>query len=140
MNASKLIAFNFHFAVWLSILGGAAALGHPDFVIPDSDGLYDPLRNNFLIIIGYLVFSQIGLWYFRYLKDGRIEALLMAYTFLATAAGAKFYGMVNNLPVSDLFVGVAAYLAFAHGLYYVAGQAQADKPADGKAGRREPDV
>ena len=88
MNANKLIAFNFQFAVWLSIVGGIAALNYPDFIVPDNDGMYGPLRNNFLIVIGYLVFSQLGLWFFRYLKGSRIEALIMAYTFFATAVGA----------------------------------------------------
>ena len=121
MNANKLIAFNFHFSVWLSILGGVAALNYPDFMVPDNDGLYGPLRNNFLIVTGYLVFSQVGLWALRYRKGGRLEALIMAYSFLATAAGAKFYGMVNGLAVSDAFVVALGYLAASHGLYYAVG-------------------
>jgi hypothetical protein len=142
MNANKLIAFNFYLAVWLSIAGGIAALNFPDFVIPDDDGMYGPLRNNFLIVIGYLLFSQIGLWYFRYLRGSRIEALIMAYTFFVTAAGAKFYGAVNNLPVSDIFVGAMLYFAFSHGLYYFAGQGKADEPASRKppSERRESDL
>jgi hypothetical protein len=129
MNANKLINFNFHFSVWLSILGGIAALNFPDLVIPDNDGMYGPLRNNFLIAVGYLVFSQIGLWYVRYLRGSRFEALIMAYTFLATAAGAKFYGAVNGLPVSDIFVASLLYLGFSHGIYYFAGRGKADEPA-----------
>lgn len=141
MNASKLIAFNFHFSVWLSILGGVAVFNFPDFIVPDDgEGTYGPLRNNFLIVMGYLVISQLGLWYFRYLKGSRLEALFMAYTFFATATGAKVYGTLNDLPVSDTFVAVVAYLAVSHGLYYMAGQMLADEEAaaESQDGRRKP--
>jgi len=136
MNSNNLISFNFHFAVWLSILGGAAVIGHPDFVVPDEDGMYGPLLNNFLIVIGYLVAGQLGLWYFRYLKGSRLEALIMAYTFFATAAGAKFYGAVNGLPISDAFIAVMAYLALSHGAYYAAGQFDPNTAG----GQHEPDA
>ncbi|SMF93815.1 hypothetical protein SAMN02949497_1107 [Methylomagnum ishizawai] len=139
MNIQKLVSFNFHFAVWLSILGGIAVINHPDFIVPDDDGMYGPLLNNFLVVIGYLVFSQLGLWYFRYLKGSRIEALIMAYTFFATAVGAKFYGMVNNLPVSDAFVMAMAYLAVSHGFYYAAGLMEAETRA-AQAKHPGPDV
>ena len=122
MSPEKLITFNFHFAVWLSILGGIAAFNFPDFILVDDEGMYGPLRNNLLIAVGYLVFSQIGLWYFRYLRGSRFEALFMAYTFLATAAGAKVFGEVNGLPISGVFIAVLVYLAFSHGLYYFAGR------------------
>ena len=36
--------------------------------------------------------------------------------------------MVHSLPVSDIFVAALAYLALAHGLYYVAGQIKPDAP------------
>jgi hypothetical protein len=129
MNANKLVAFNFHVSVWVSILGGIAALNFPDFILPDEEGMYGPLRNNILFAVGYLMFGQIGLWYFRYLRGSRFEALFMAYTFFATAAGAKFYGEVNGLPVSNVFVAVLIYLAVSHGLYYFAGRSKADEPA-----------
>jgi hypothetical protein len=129
MSANKLINFNFHLSVWLSILGGIAALYFPDFILPDEESMYGPLRNNILFVIGYLMFGQIGLWYFRYLRGSRFEALFMAYTFFATAAGAKFYGEVNDLPVSNVFVAVLIYLAISHGLYYFAGRNKDDEPA-----------
>lgn len=118
MNSDKLITFNFYFSVWLSIIGGIAFIVYPDLVVPDEEGVYGPLRNNLLIAIGYLVISQIGLWFFRYIHGSKFEALFMAYTFLATAAGASFYGNVNSLPVSTTFVSALVYLAFSHGLYY----------------------
>jgi hypothetical protein len=127
MNADKLITLNFHVAVWLSILGGIAAFNFPDFVMPDEDGMYGPLRNNVLIAVGYLVFSQVGLWYLRYLRGSRFEAIFMAYTFLATAAGAKFFAEVNGLPITNFFIYSLLYLAFSHGLYYVAGKARNDQ-------------
>lgn len=138
MNAPKLIAFNFHFAVWLSILGGLAALNSPDIVVPYDDGLYGPLRNNFLIAIGYLLFSQVALWYLRYLRGSRIEALVMAYTFFATAVGGKVYALVNGVPVSNIFFAVLIYLAISHALYYIAGRVatgETDGPGSSAKGR-----
>ena len=129
MNANKLITLNFHLSVWISILGGIAALNFPDFVLPDEEGLYGPLRNNLLFAVGYLLFGQIGLWYSRYLRCGRFEALFMAYTFFATAMGAKVYAAMNGLPVSDIFVAVLIYLAVSHGLYFFAGRGKTDEPA-----------
>lgn len=122
MNINKFISFNFHFSVWLAILGGILAFNFPDAIIPDEDGMYGPLRNNVMIAIGYLVFSEIGLWYFRYLRGGHFEALFMAYTFLATGLGAKFYSEINGLPVSGEFVGITLYIAASHGWYYFAGR------------------
>lgn len=129
MNTHKLITVNFHLSVWLSILGGLAVFNFPDFIVPDEEGLFGPLRNNLLIAIGYLVLSQIGLWYFRYLRGSRFEALFMAYTFLITAAGAKFYATINGLPVSSLFLAGSLYVALSHGLYYFAGRIQTDESA-----------
>lgn len=122
MNLRKLVTYHFHFAVWLSILGGMAAFNNPDLVLADDEGMYGPLRNNLLFAVGYLLLGQIGLWYVRYLKGGHFEALVMGYTFLATAFGAKVYAEVNGLPVSDYFVMALFYFALAHGLYYFLGQ------------------
>ena len=129
MNSNKLVSINFHFSVWVSILGAIAVLNYPDVIVPDADGLYGPLRNNLLIAVGYLLVGQLGLWYLRYLRGSRFEAILMAYTFLATAAGAKFFGEVNGLPVSNVFIGVLLYCAFSHGLYYFFGRAGGETQA-----------
>lgn len=122
MNLRKLVTYHFHFAVWLSILGGMAAFNSPDLLLADEEGMYGPLRNNLLFAVGYLLLGQIGLWYVRYLKGGYFEALVMGYTFLATAFGAKVYAEVNGLPVSDYFVMALFYFAFAHVLYYFLGR------------------
>lgn len=128
MNADKLISGNFHLSVWISIVGGIIALNFPDFIVPDGDSLYGPLRNNLLIAVGYLLAGQIGLWYVRYLRGSRLEAVIMAYTFLATAAGAKFYGAINGMPVSPVFLGILLYCSVSHGLYYFAGRGSTEAP------------
>ncbi|HYE34650.1 hypothetical protein [Methylocaldum sp.] len=115
---NRAVALNFHFAVWLSILGGFAALNEPGLIIPDAEGLYGPLRNNLFIVVGYLLISQIGLWYFRYRRGSRIEALLIGFIFLLTAGGAEFYAMLNDLPIRQTFVLALVYLGFSHILYY----------------------
>lgn len=122
MSLRKLVTYHFHFAVWLSILGGIAAFNRPDLVLADDEGMYGPLRNNLLFAVGYLLLGQIGLWYLRYLKGGHFEALVMGYTFLATAFGAGVYAEVNGLPISSYFVMALFYFAFAHGLYYFLGR------------------
>ena len=134
MNLKKFVTLHFHVAVWLSIIGGMVAFNAPDLVVmPDEEGLYGPLRNNLLFAVGYLLIGQIGLWYFRYLKGGYFEALVMGYTFLATAFGAKVYADVNGLPVSNTFITVLFYFAFAHGLYYFLGRP--DKPEEDSSRR-----
>ncbi len=122
MNLHRLVTYHFHFAVWLSIFCGMAAFNNPDLVIADDEGMYGPLRNNLLFAVAYLLLGQIGLWYVRYLKGGHFEALVMGYTFLATAFGAQVYAEVNGLPVSRYFMMALVYFAFAHGLYYFLGK------------------
>ena len=85
MMLRKFVTLHFHLAVWLSILGGIAAFTYPDLIIVDDEGLFGPLRHNLLFAVAYLLLGQIGLWYLRYLRGGYSEALLMGYTFLATA-------------------------------------------------------
>lgn len=133
MNLQKLVTYHFHFAVWLSIVCGIAAFNDPGLVMNDDEGMYGPLRNNLLFAVGYLLVGQIGLWYVRYLKGGYFEALVMGYTFLATAFGAGVYAEVNGLPVSNAFIIILFYFAFAHGLYYFLGKpasAESAGPAD----------
>jgi hypothetical protein len=122
MTNRKILDLNFHVAVWFSIIAGVVVLNFPDLIIQSDDGLYGPLRNNILIAIGYLLFGQIGLWYFCYLRGRRAEALFMGYTFLATAVGVKVYGEINGLPVSMMFVAALVYVAVSHGLYFFAGR------------------
>ncbi|WP_434148091.1 hypothetical protein ACR2R6_12670 [Methylocaldum gracile subsp. desertum] len=115
---NRAITLNFHFAVWLSILGGIAVLGNLNLVIPEAEGFYGPMRNNLFIVVGYLLISQIVLWYFRYRRGSRIEALLMGLIFLLTAGGVELYAMLNDLPISQIFVFASVYLGAAHILYY----------------------
>ena len=126
MNLQKFVTLHFHFAVWLSIACGIAAFNNPELVLSDEDGMYGPLRNNLLFAVGYLLLGQIGLWYVRYLKGGYFEALVMGYTFLATAFGAKVYADVNGMPVSGYFIMALLYFALAHGLYYFLGRRRED--------------
>ncbi len=128
MNIKNIVTWHFHLAVWLSVMCGIAAFNQPELVIPDEEGLYGPLRNNLLFAVGYLMLGQIGLWALRYQKGGYFEALVMGYTFMATAFGAKIYAEVNGLPVSESFIMALYYFAFAHGLYYFLA-----RPASGQA-------
>lgn len=131
MTLRKLVTWHFFIAVWASILCGIAAFNNPDLVIYDDEGMYGPLRNNLLFAVGYLLIGQIGLWYARYQKGGYFEALVMGYTFMATAFGAKVYADVNGLPVSSVFVMALFYFAFAHVIYYVLGRpAKTEKDSD----------
>lgn len=114
----RAVTFNFHFAVWLSIFGGIAVLANLDLVLPEAEGLHGPLRNNLFIVVGYLLISQIVLWYFRYRRGSRIEALLMGLIFFLTAGGVVFYAILNNLPISPLFILALVYLGASHLLYY----------------------
>lgn len=123
----RAVTFNFHFAVWLSLLGGIAVLANPDLVLPEAEGLYGPLRNNLFIVVGYLLISQIVLWYFRYRRGSRIEALLMGLIFFLTAGGVVFYAILNNLPINPLFILALVYLGASHLLYYF-GERMASTP------------
>jgi hypothetical protein len=115
---NRAVALNFRFAVWLSILGGIAALSNLNLIIPDTEGLFGPLRNNLFIVVGYLLISQLMLWYFRYRRGSRIEALLMGLIFLLTAGSTAFYAMLNDLPISQIFILALVYLGMSHILYY----------------------
>lgn len=112
----------FYFAVVLSILCGFLVFSEPDLILPSEDSLFGPLRNNLLIAVGYLLVGQIGLLLVRYLKGGHFEALVMGYSFAATAFGSQVYAQVNGLPLSPVFTLVLGYFAVAHGLYYLLGR------------------
>ena len=112
----------FYFAVVLSILCGFLVLGDPDLMLPSEDSLFGPLRNNLLIAVGYLLVGQIGLLLVRYLKGGHFEALVMGYSFAATAFGSRIYAEINGLPISPTFTLMLGYFAVAHGIYYVLGK------------------
>ena len=120
MNTLRRMAIlHFHLVVWLSIFGMIAIFKEPGLILSDEEGLYGPLGNNLLIALGYLLVGQLGLWIFRYVKGGYVEALVMGYTFIATAIGAKVYAEVNGLPVTEWFSISLIYVAVAHGLYYL---------------------
>ena len=125
MDIKKLVTYHFFLAVWFSILCGIAAFNDPELVLIDEEGMYGPLRNNLLFAVGYLLIGQIGLLALRYQNGGYFEALLMGYTFMATAFGARIYAEVNGLPVSGTFVMALFYFAFANGLYYFVARPQA---------------
>lgn len=112
----------FHLAVALSVLSGFAVISDPNLILPDEEGLFGPLRNNLLIVVGYLLVGQLGLWVVRYIKGGYFEALIMGYSFAATAFGAKIYADVNSLPIANTFSLALGYFALAHGLYYFLGK------------------
>jgi len=127
---NRAISLNFHLAVWLSILGGIAILSNLNLIIPDAEGVYGPLRNNLFIVVGYLLISQLMLWYFRYRRGSRIEALLMGLIFLLTAGGTEFYAMLNDLPISQIFALALVYLGLSHILYYFAERIAAEPHAE----------
>lgn len=116
----KLIWANFHLSVWVAILGCIAVINLPGLVLEDADGLYGPLRNNLLIVLGYLLIGEVGLWYWRYLRGSRIEALMMGSTFLLVACGYQFYGSINGLPVTWNISLVTGYVGLSHLAYYFA--------------------
>ena len=115
----RFAVLHFHIVVWLSIFGSIAVFREPGLILSDEEGLYGPLGNNLLIALGYLLVGQLGLWVFRYVKGGHVEALVMGYTFIATAIGAKVYAEVNGLPISEWFPISLIYVALAHGVYYL---------------------
>ena len=121
MLLKRVVTYHFHLAVGASIGLGIFVFLDPDLILADEEGMYGPLRNNLLFAVAYLLIGQIGLWVTRYQKGGYFEALIMAYTFLATALGSKVYADVNGLPLSTPFMMILLYFAGAHVLYYLQG-------------------
>lgn len=128
MFLNRFLTYHFHLAVGLSIGLGILVFNEPDLILVDEEGLYGPLRNNLLFAVAYLLLGEIGLWATRYQKGGYFEALIMAYTFLATALGSKIYAEVNGLPLSGRFMMVLLYFALAHVLYYLVGMRKPQDP------------
>ena len=128
-----LATYQFHLAVGASIGLGILVFLEPEWILVDEEGLYGPLRNNLLFAVAYLLIGQIGLWATRYQRGGHFEALIMGYTFAATAMGSKVYADVNGLPVSPAFIMILGYFAVAHGLYYFLARNPAEDSPDGEA-------
>lgn len=116
---NRLVSINFHFSVWLSILGGILLFNYPDWFFDDPESLYGPLKNNLLIVVVYLVINQLACWFLRYTKRTRgHEALFMGFMFVLVAGGMKFYASINGLPLLDWLPLVALYIGVSHALYY----------------------
>ncbi|GAB6068717.1 hypothetical protein JCM13664_20380 [Methylothermus subterraneus] len=113
-----LIRANFYVAVLLSVVGGLLTLLKPDWVFPEIMQIYGPLTRNLLIIVFYLVVTQILLWAFRYRQSGYLEALLMGGMLLMSALGIPFYSQINGLPVNLALVLGLAYCGLSHVLYF----------------------
>lgn len=132
----RAISLNFRFSVWISILGGILALSNFSLVVPDAEAFYGPMRNNLFLVVGYLLISQIVLWYFRYRRESRTEALLMGLIFLLTSGGTVFYAMLNELPISRIFILILVYLGISHVLFYfaphIAARSAAERPPERK--------
>ena len=114
-----LVSINFHFSVWLTIIGGIWLFNDPNWFLDDPENLYGPIKNNLLIVMIYLVISQLACWFLRYTrKTGRLEALLIGLIVLLVAAGMKFYAHINALPLHDWLPFALAYIGVSHILYF----------------------
>jgi hypothetical protein len=115
----NIIHMNFHFSVWLAIIGGILVFNQPDLIVPDPQNLFGPITNNLLIASSYLAVSELMLWYTRYSQNGRLEALLMGLIFILIAGGTKFYAVINEIPVTDILVYAELYIGASHCLYFL---------------------
>lgn len=136
----RAISLNFRFAVWISILGGILVLSNFSLVVPDAAAFYGPMRNNLFVVVGYLVISQIVLWYLRYRRGSRNEALLMGLVFLLTAGGVAFYALLNELPISSPFIPALVYLGLSHILFFFAPRIAAGSAAERSSERKNRDA
>ncbi len=116
---NNLTRFNFHFSVWFAIIGGILVFNDPGLMVPDPENIFGPLRNNLIVASSYLAISELMLWYTRYLRNGRHEALLMGLIFILVAGGTKFYAMVNDIPLMDALVYSEIYIGSSHCLYFL---------------------
>jgi len=116
-----LVSINFQFSVWLTIIGGILLFNNAEWFFDDPENIYGPLKNNLLIVLVYLVISQLAFWFLRYTrKTERYEALLMGGIVILVAGGMKFYASVNMLPLADWLPIVLAYIGLSHLLYFFA--------------------
>lgn len=114
-----LVSINFQFSVWLTIIGGILLFNNPEWFLDDPENLYGPIKNNLLIVLVYLVVSQLAFWFLRYTrKTERYEALLMGGILALVAGGMKFYASVNMLPLADWLPIALVYISLSHLLYF----------------------
>ena len=114
----KFIRINFHLSAWLSIIGGAVVLYEPSWTFPDPENILGPIRNNLVVVIGYLAVAQLLLWIFRYRKNGYVEALVMGILFPLVAGGMVYYSSAHFVPVSDILLFAMVYIGVSHFLYF----------------------
>jgi hypothetical protein len=119
MSAMRtLLSLNFHFSVWLSIVGGLLVFNYPDFLVPDPESLFGPLRNNLLFAALFLSLIQLILWFARYSRGSAPEALLVGLLFLLVGGGLSYYGKVNGIPINDTCSLIAFYIGASHCLFF----------------------
>lgn len=116
---SLLVRSNFHFSVWLSIIGGIMVFKHTDWIILNPEELLGPVENNLIIMGGYISLNQLLFFFWLYLRDGRLPALLMGMLFFLIAGGSWFYADVNGIPLNEYFPLVCLYLGISHCLPFL---------------------
>ncbi|WP_139558127.1 hypothetical protein [Methylotetracoccus oryzae] len=110
--------FNFYLSVWLSIAGGILIFNRPEFIVPDAEDLFGPIRNNLLFAALILAINQVILWFTRYTRNESREALLMGLLFMLVSGGLQYYGRVNGIPVNHWCSIAAFYVGMSHVLFF----------------------
>jgi peptidoglycan/LPS O-acetylase OafA/YrhL len=115
---ASLVRWNFHVAVWLTIVGGFFLLFFldPHDVGPGKAVLQPPTG------VAILAAMQLLSWFWAYRRgEGQGIAGAIAGGFLIQIIAAFILPQVNDEPVNFKLVGVAAYFALSHGVYALRG-------------------
>lgn len=116
----KLVAFNFHISVWLSVFGGIILINQSDLFLDDPGDLYGPLKMNLVMMLVYLTLMQLACWWVRFSGrlQSRVETLFMGFVFFGVSGGLQIYAEANQLPVAEWLMQACVYISVSHLLYY----------------------
>jgi hypothetical protein len=112
-----LLTANFYLSVIGLMIGSISSASGSDAIFEFNPEFYNPLLNNLRIMMIYLVFSEIGVCIYCFLRK-RFQAIILTGFFLILITGAlEFYGQINEVPIDPNYPLFLLYIGISHILF-----------------------
>lgn len=118
LNLLQLVLkINFNAAVMVLLISSLLSLSGSELLFGNTSELYGPLVNNLRFVLLYLVFVQLGVYWFYQISHSYTAIVILGSFLLALVMMLDFYCSMNQIEIGKRYQPLFLYVGLSHILY-----------------------
>lgn len=117
LYVKNAVEANYYVSLIVALVCAVTSFIGTDSLFDINSEMYGPLANNLRFVLVYVVLSELGLFFYCFIKNSFKELTILGFFLILLIGAMEFYGRVNQIPIDDKFYSFLLYVGLSNIFY-----------------------